>query len=164
MSHSLRAILSYLVLSIFIVSAKASDFTLEGYFKGKTYATGTFSAINGVKRNFTVTLHGRWRHETLTLREDFVFGDGTRETKTWRFRKIEPGLYLGTREDVVGETVVRIEGHKARFSYLVNLSPDNQVRFHDTMVLNGDGTIENTAWVTKYGFPVARTRVNFTRL
>ncbi len=56
-----------------------------------TKATGSFSAINGVKRNFTVDLRGKWNGKTLTLREDFVFDDGERDTKTWRFTKIGEG-------------------------------------------------------------------------
>lgn len=39
----------------------------------------------------------------------------------------------------------------------------NKVRFHDTMTLRGDGTVLNTAYVTKFGFPVAWTRVEFWR-
>ena len=37
----------------------------------------------------------------------------------------------------------------------------NKVRFHDKMVLQPDGTVLNTALVTKFGFPVAVTEVNF---
>ncbi len=144
-------------------AANATDFALEAYFKGKTYATGSFSAINGISRHFTVDLNGKWDGKTLVLREYFTYDNGEKDTKTWRFTKIGPGIYSGTREDVVGETIVRVEGNTARFTYLVDLSPENRVRFHDEMVLNDDGTVINKAWVTKYGFPVARTEVNFSR-
>ncbi|MCX5494948.1 DUF3833 family protein [Kaistia dalseonensis] len=147
-------------------SALARDFTLEGYFTGRTSAVGWFSAINGVKRGFKVDLHGTWNGKTLTLVEDFVYDDGERDRKTWRFRKTGPGQYSGTREDVVGETQVTITGDTARFSYLVDLdskAKKNRVRFHDTMKLQDDGTLVNTASVTKFGFPVAKTRVVFHR-
>ncbi len=147
-------------------AAAARDFTLEGYFAGKTSAVGSFGAINGVKRNFTVALTGKWDGRTLVLREDFAYADGERDRKTWRFNKINANQYRGTREDVVGDTLVTITGDTARFTYLVDLDPGekaNIVRFHDTMRLQDDGKLVNTAWVTKYGFPVARTRVDFTR-
>jgi hypothetical protein len=69
-------------------AAKAAELSLEGYFAGKTSAVGSFSAINGVKRQFTVELRGKWNGQTLTLIEDFVYSDGERDRKTWRFRKI----------------------------------------------------------------------------
>lgn len=147
-------------------TAQATDLVFERYFAGKTTATGSFSAINGVKRNFDVDLTGRWNGKTLVLREDFVFSDGEKDTKTWRFTKTAEGRYTGTREDVIGTTDVVIDGKTARFTYLVNIgtaAKPNRVRFHDTMVLQPDGRVVNTAWVTKYLFPVAKTRVVFSR-
>ena len=147
-------------------SAQARDLVLEQFFAGRTVAEGTFSAINGVKRAFTVDLDGRWNGHVLTLVEDFRFADGETDRKTWRFEKLGPGRYRGTREDVRGETQVSVKGDTATFSYLVDLTPgadENLVRFHDRMVLRGDGTVLNTAWVTKFGFPVALTRVEFRR-
>jgi len=144
----------------------ADDFALERYFAGKTTATGHFGAINGTSRDFTVELTGRWKGQTLTLREDFRFDDGSRDTKTWRFVKTGPGRYQGTREDVIGETEIRVSGKVATFSYLVDLDPSekqNIVRFHDRMRLRPDGTVLNTALVTKFLFPVARTRVAFSK-
>ncbi|ACM35037.1 MULTISPECIES: DUF3833 family protein [Rhizobium/Agrobacterium group] len=145
-------------------AATAADFTFEDYFVGKTVAEGHFAAINGVSRKFTVDLTGKWDGHVLTLREDFRFEDGTRDRKTWRFIKTGPTTYSGTREDVVGNALVRLSGDTARFNYLVYLSPEtqsNKVRFYDKMVLKPDGTVLNTAWVTKFGFPVAKTTVSF---
>ncbi|WP_165216223.1 DUF3833 family protein [Affinirhizobium pseudoryzae] len=147
-------------------TAEAADLALEQYFMGKTKATGEFSAINGVKRSFSVDLTGRWDGKTLVLREDFKFSDGEKDTKTWRFTKTGPGRYTGTREDVIGTTDVVIDGKVARFNYLVNLgtpAKPNKVRFYDKMVLEPDGRLVNTAWVTKYLLPVARTKVIFSR-
>jgi hypothetical protein len=146
--------------------AAADKFTLEGFFAGKSKAVGSFSAINGVKRQFTVDLTGKWNGRTLTLREDFVFKDGTRDTKTWRFVKTGPATYSGTREDVIGETKVTLQGNVARFNYLFYLDSAkqaNKVRFYDKMVLRSDGTVLNTALVTKCGLPVARTVVSFEK-
>lgn len=148
-------------------ASQAEAFTLESYFQGVTRATGSFSAINGVKRTFTVRLYGKFNGHLLTLAEDFVYGDGEKDRKTWKFTKKAPGLYTGTREDVIGSTTVRISGNTAKFTYLVDLDTgpgQNIVRFYDTMVLSGDGkTIKNRALVTKYGVPVARVKVDFTR-
>jgi|APEBP8051072266_1049373.scaffolds.fasta_scaffold00041_131 hypothetical protein len=160
------AMIMTLTMMLGLAPAAAGDFSLEGYFSGKTSAIGSFSAINGAKRTFTVDLQGKWNGKTLTLVEDFVYDNGERDRKTWRFEKIAKDKYRGTREDVIGDTLVTISGGTARFSYLVDLDPKgkgNRVRFHDTMRLKGDGTVLNKALVTKYGLPVALTRVEFQR-
>ena len=146
--------------------ASAQQVSLEEVFTGRSFAYGKFSAINGTSREFRVALNGIWDGRTLTLREDFTYTDGERDTKTWIFRKVGSGRYLGRREDVIGETEVTIEGTTARFSYEVNLTPKGDatiVRFHDTLHFLADGTIRNTAWVTKWALPVARVKVNFAR-
>jgi hypothetical protein len=146
--------------------ALANDAMLK-FFSGKSFATANFSAINGVKRDFTVKLNGKWNGKTITLREDFVYADGERSRKTWRFTKIGDATYSGTRDDVIGATTVRVHGNTAKFTYLVDLDEgpsENIVRFYDTIKFSQDGkTALNTAIVTKYGLPVAKVRVNFAR-
>ncbi len=169
MSKTTSLMSGFLFLTLASVStgaAAAEPFRFEDFFAGKSKAVGSFSAINGVKRKFTVDLTGKWDGRTLTLREDFVFDDGTRDTKTWRFVKTGPATYSGTREDVIGETKVTLHGNVARFNYLVYLDSAkqaNKVRFYDKMVLRSDGTVINTALVTKFGLPVAKTVVEFER-
>lgn len=161
------ASLAAVAASTLSTGASAEDFKLESYFNGTTRATGSFSAINGVKRTFDVRLRGKFNGQLLTLVEDFVYGDGEKDRKTWKFTKSGPGRYTGTREDVIGTTTVRISGNTAKFTYLVDLDPgpgQNIVRFWDTMVLSADGkTVANRALVTKYGVPVARVKVDFVR-
>jgi hypothetical protein len=139
---------------------------LEEVLPQITRATGSFSAINGVKRTFTVDLKTKWDGKMLTLREDFVYDNGEKDRKTWRFTKTGKNTYQGTREDVVGETTLTVNGKKATFTYVVDLDPTgktNKVRFRDTMILQDDGSILNTANVFKFGFPVARVTVNFEK-
>ena len=158
--------LGLVALQAFPATAQTTPLKLEEFFRGKTFAYGSFAAINGASRSFRVDLIGRWDGKVLRLREDFVYTDGERDTKTWIFRKTSPTTYTGTREDVIGETVVTVSGNRADFSYDVNLNPKgeaNIVRFADTLVLEADGTLRNTAWVSKYFVPVARVRVNFAR-
>ncbi|MBZ9653629.1 DUF3833 family protein [Phyllobacterium lublinensis] len=147
-------------------TSSAKDLVLEKYFVGTTRAQGKFSAINGVRKSFTVLLTGKWNGKLLTLKENFTYSDGEKDIKTWRFLKTSPTTYVGTREDVVGQTLVTVRGDTARFSYDVYLDADNRknrVRFHDTMKWMSNGVLINSAWVSKYGFPVARTRVVFRK-
>lgn len=157
-----------LALTLFAAFASApahsAELRLEDFFKGKTYAYGSFGAITGLSRSFRVDLTGKVSGKVLTLREDFRYDDGERDTKTWIFTRTGPRTYSGTREDVLGETAVRLSGNTARFTYRVDLNPGgdpNIVRFHDKLVLKDDGTLRNTALVTKFALPIARVRVNF---
>ena len=157
-----------LALTLFAAFASApahsAELRLEDFFKGKTYAYGSFGAITGLSRSFRVDLTGKVSGKVLTLREDFRYDDGERDTKTWIFTRTGPNTYSGTREDVLGETAVRLSGNTARFTYRVDLNPGgdpNIVRFHDKLVLKDDGTLRNTALLTKFALPIARVRVNF---
>jgi hypothetical protein len=137
---------------------------LEKVLPQITRATGSFSAINGTKRSFDVALRTTWDGRTLTLVEDFVFDDGEKDRKTWRFTKTGENTYVGTREDVIGETTLTVKGKRATFAYNVYLDSKNQankVRFHDTLVLQDDGSVLNTAIVWKWGLPVAKVVVDF---
>ncbi|MDZ7822890.1 MAG: DUF3833 family protein [Ahrensia sp.] len=155
------------IVAASIAPSAAKDLRLEDFFKGNTTATASFRAITGLERNFTVKLHGGWNGKTLVLREDFVYDDGERDTKTWRFTKTGWNTYSGTREDVVGETTVSVIGNKGYFNYLVDLDPGpakNIVRFYDTLTLSADGkTLANTARVFKGPLQVAKVRVDFKR-
>jgi hypothetical protein len=152
--------------TILATPAFAADAMLN-FFKGKSFATAGFSAINGVKRDFTVKLNGKWNGKTLSLREDFVYADGERARKTWMFTQLSQGKYSGTREDVIGTTTVSVVGNTAKFTYLVDLDEGagkNIVRFYDTIKFSSDGkSALNTAIVTKYKLPVAKVRVEFKR-
>jgi Protein of unknown function (DUF3833) len=144
--------------------SKPRTMHLEEVLPQITRATGSFAAINGVKRSFTVDLKTTWDGKTLTLVEDFKYNDGEKDRKTWRFTKTGPNTYVGTREDVIGTTTLTVNGKRATFSYNVYLDSKNQankVRFNDTLVLQDDGSVLNTAIVYKYGFPVAKVTVNF---
>ncbi len=165
----LRRLMHFLIaLPLFALFAtipvQAADLRLEDFFRGKTFAYGSFGAVTGLKRSFRVDLTGHLHGHVLTLREDFRYDDGERDTKTWVFTRTGPATYSGTREDVLGETTVRVSGNTARFTYQVDLNPGgepNIVRFHDKLELRPDGTLRNTALVTKFLLPIARVRVNF---
>ncbi len=144
----------------------SNTLSLESFFQGETHAIGKFTAINGLSRNFEVKLNGKFENQILELREDFIFEDGQKDTKTWKFKKISPQNYKGTREDVIGETEVEIIGNVAKFTYLVYLDGNAKkmkVRFRDKMTLVAPNKLINEATIYKFFIPIAKTRVEFTR-
>ncbi len=146
----------------------APAFTLEGFFTGKTVGKGAFSsAIAGVNRPMTVITTGRWNGRTLTLREDFIFADGEKDVKTWRFTRLSPGVYEGEREDVIGKAVVRQVGNTVQLTYSADVrSKDGSVTrldFADTIAPIDRNSVINKAVVSKFGVPVGEVLLTFRR-
>jgi Protein of unknown function (DUF3833) len=150
------------------VPVDAPAFIMETFFKGRTVGKGAFTApIAGVNRPLTVITNGRWDGKTLTLREDFVFADGEKDVKTWRFTKIAPGVYEGTREDVIGKVDVRQVGNTVQLTYTADVrSKDgsvNRLDFADTIAPLDRKSVLNKAVVSKFGVPVGQIELIFTR-
>lgn len=142
------------------IPTEAADtaFLAERDLAGASVARGEFRTITGVRRGFTAHLNGRWDGTSLTLVEDFEFDDGERDRKTWRLRRVAPGRYVGTREDVVGEAVGYQDGRAFRLEYNIVLPSENgrgrQVRFRDVMVLDSRGDVLNEATIGWFGVRV----------
>lgn len=142
------------------------QFVLERDLAGLTMARGEFRAITGVRRPFTARLEGVMEGEIFTLTEHFEFEDGERDVKTWRLRRVSPGLFEGTREDVVGTATGRQDGNYFRLEYNVRLPTENGrgrvVRFRDILFLSETG-VGNTATVGWYGLRVASVTLEIER-
>jgi Protein of unknown function (DUF3833) len=150
------------------VPPDAPALTLEGFFTGRTVGKGAFtSSIAGVNRSLTVVTRGRWDGRTLTLREDFAFADGEKDVKTWRFTKTGPGIYEGTREDVIGKAVVRQVGNTVQLTYSADVrAKDGSVTrldFADTIAPIDRRSVLNKATVSKFGVPIGDITITFIK-
>ena len=129
-----------------------TPFVLERDLGGANTARGEFRAITGTRRPFTAQLDGVMESDVFTLTEHFAFDDGERDVKTWRLRRVGPGRFEGTREDVVGVAIGRQDGNYFRLEYNVRLpsqhGPGRVVRFRDILFLNqgGVGNIASVGW------------------
>jgi Protein of unknown function (DUF3833) len=137
--------------------APARVFVLERDLAGTFAGEGVFRVpLMGVERRFSVVMRGTWnsRAQTLTLREDFVFTDGEKQTLTWRFTKTGPGTYDGRREDVVGVATGRQDGAAFRLFYTADIASGGSTRrlsFSDVLYRGAGRTLVNEAFVFWYG-------------
>ena len=141
---------------------------LEEFFRGKTVGRGGFvSAIAGVDRKLTVKTAGRYDGKTLTLVEDFFYDDGERDRKTWRFTRLSPGRYSGTREDVIGTADIRQVGGTVQLTYSADVKGKDgsktRVQFADTIALIDAASARNKATVSKFGFPIGTVDIVFVK-
>jgi hypothetical protein len=143
----------------FVGSTPAQALVLEEALVGRIVADGSLTTITGDETKFTVLIDGSWDGRVLTLVEDFAFADGTKDRKTWRLTKTGPGVYSGTREDVIGTAKAYQDGAGVRLEYLINMdTPVGKMDlvFQDLLYLQPDGSVRNLAVVSKWGLRVAR--------
>jgi hypothetical protein len=131
----------------------AQSLALEEALVGRIVADGALTTITGDETKFTVLIDGSWDGRVLTLVEDFAFADGTKDRKTWRLTKTGPGLYTGTREDVIGEATAYQDGAGVRLEYTINMDTPvgkMDLTFKDLLYLQPDGSVRNLAVVSKW--------------
>lgn len=139
------------------VPASTGKLVLEEFFRGPLTAEGVFkNTRDGTSRSMKVRMNGTWDGSTLTLVEDFVWSDGERDRKTWRFTRVGEGRYTGTREDVLGTADVVQDGNDVRLSYTARVTTKDgssySIRFADLLRLTDRRTVLNTADLKAFWF------------
>lgn len=146
----------------------ARKLVLEDFFRGPLLAEGEFvNTRDGTRRGVKVRMAGRWDGRVLTLREDFVYSDGEKDVKTWRFTKVGEGRYVGTREDVIGSAEIVQDGNDIRLSYVATVRTKGtsyDIRFADRLALTGPRTVLNTAKLTYFIFDVGQVALTIRQV
>ena len=147
----------------FAAPVASNTLVLEDTLTGQTLGEEVFiNSQTGAATTFSVVINGTWDGKVLTLVEDFNFGDGSKDRKTWHITKTDAGRYQGTREDVLGSADLRQDGKAVRIDYYVTLRTGlgaNNVRFRDLLYLQDDRTIVNKAVVSKFGLRIGRVQI-----
>jgi hypothetical protein len=139
------------------------------YFEGRSRAWGIFQDRFGrLRREFTVDIVGRREGDDgFVLEEDFLYSDGETQRRVWHLRRVAPGRYEGTAEDVVGVAQGRTEGNALNLRYVLALKIGESVwnvDFDDWMFLQRDGVMINRARVSKWGIDIGEVTLTFRRL
>jgi hypothetical protein len=149
-------------------AAAEQPFVMEEFFAGRTIGKGSFTIPPvGLKRELVVKTRGKWNGRVLTLVEDFFFADGEKDRKTWRFTKIAPGQYEGTREDVVGKADIRQAGRLVTLAYEADVRAGDgtatRLGFKDVIGYRSSGGVYNTAIITRFGIPIGNVDLVFNK-
>ena len=143
------------------------ELVLEEYFLGNTTAYGVFEDRFGkVRRTFKVDITGTVNDDQLTLKEDFIYNDGERETRVWVIEILGNGNYRGTAGDVPGFAIGKTAGNAFNWKYKVDLSVNGKiwkVGFDDWMYLLEDGVLINRAYVSRYGIRIGEVTISFQK-
>ena len=140
---------------------------LETYFDGKVTAWGQFQDRFGeVRRRFTVDIEGTWDGTTLTLVEDFLYEDGSRERRVWSLTKTGPDSWQGTADGVQGMAIGEERGDTFNWRYTIDLPvPDGTLRisFDDWMWRLDDRRVLNRAYMDKFGVEIGEVIIFFEK-
>ncbi|MCX5513653.1 DUF3833 domain-containing protein [Kaistia algarum] len=156
-----------LVMSVAGSLSAVAEPTLDA-FRGVASGEGRFkSALIGLDRGFTVTTIGRQSGAVFVLDQQFRFDNGEIDRRVWRFRRIAPGRYAGTRKDVVGEAVVKVDGGRITMAYDVVVPRKDGSRltlhFEDSVSRQGPRTVLNKAVIYTLGIPVGSVEAKLVR-
>ena len=142
---------------------------LEEFFDGRVVAHGQFQDVFGeVRRRFVVTIDGDWqpRTQTLTLDENFVYEDGSKENRKWTLTKTGPDTWQGTAPGVLGTASGVERGDTFNWTYRIDLPvPDGTLRvgFDDWMWLLTEDRLLNIAYMRKAGARVGQVTIFFEK-
>lgn len=142
-------------------------FVVEDYFNGRTKAWGIFEdRFGNLRRDFVVDITGTWDGKTLTLDEDFTYGDGEKDRRVWTIEKKDEHTYEGRADDVVGTATGVAYGKALNWRYDLNLKVGDgtwRVTFNDWMFLADRETLINRARVSKFGIEIGEVTLFFRK-
>lgn len=139
-------------------TAAIAPFGYSSFFEGPVEASGVFMDRFGTVRwNVTVRMHGSWRDGTFVLEEEFIFGDGVPDKRTWLLKDHEGGRFSASCEQCIG----MIEGQNlpegARIAYRFRIMTRGMafsVVFDDEVHRIDERRVFNKATMKKFGLTI----------
>jgi hypothetical protein len=143
------------------------ELKLEEYFLGKTKGYGVVhDRFNKLQKQFVVEMDGKLEGKILTLNEDFIYNDGTKQHRTWVVNIIDEHTYEGTAGDVIGKAHGKHAGQALNWSYTLRLpiyGKEYNVDFDDWMYLQKDNILINRALMSKFGINLGEIAIFFQK-
>ena len=143
------------------------EFNLMQFFEGNVEAWGIVEdRFGNLKRQFKVDMNGTIKDGVLTLEEDFIYADGEKDKRIWKFSKLDKSSYKGLANDIIGEDIANERGNAFNMKYKMDLDLGFsvlRVGFNDWMYRIDKETIINKASISKFGFNIATVTLFFRK-
>jgi hypothetical protein len=152
-----------------VYSKEQPSFDLRRYFDGALEGHGMFVDRSGqVTRRFVVTIRGEWKDNIGTLKEDFAWSDGERETRVWTLTPMAEGSkWRGEADNVIGSARGVVAGNALNWKYVYRLKTKDgstyDIDFDDWMFRIDEGVVLNRALLTFWGFKVGEVLISFRK-
>lgn len=145
-------------------SRSQKPLVLEDFFSGPVVAEGAFLNLwLRSRRGIKVDIAPSWDGRVLILDERFVYSNGEMEHRVWKLERTEPGIFSGTRGDIVGTARIWTVGNAVHLKYVLLLLGIG-FSFDETMILCDDGSVLGRASVRKWGLPIGRVELVMRRV
>lgn len=135
------------------------DFDIRKHLNGPIICEGVIYGPTGrVSSRFVADFHCAWDGDTGSMKEHFVYDDGSTQQREWHLHLSDGGAIRATAEDVVGEGSGRQTGPTVSLNYRIRLPEGAGGHVLDTvdwMYLTPNGTIMNRSQFRKFGIKVA---------
>jgi hypothetical protein len=150
-------------------AAHRPPLALEEFFAGRGQAWGLFQDRFGtVRKQFSATTEGHWDPQAarLELAEDFVYDDGSTESRVWDIHKLDDARYTATTDGLVGEARIEARGNAVNLRYRLKLPMGGRrvaLDFDDWMFRQSDDLVIDRAAVSKFGILLGTATICFQR-
>lgn len=140
---------------------------IKKYLNGNLEAVGILKNRSGeVTRYFSVKMSANWSGNVGTLKEEFIFDDGEKQSRTWTFNFTDEENFTSKAEDVIGTGKGRQLGNTLMMKYVLRI-PYNKstidLNMEDWIYMVDDKTLINTTIMRKFGFKVGELVVVFNK-
>ena len=133
---------------------------VEEFFNGSLRAHGIVKNSGGkVIRYFNASINAYWVEGVGTLDEVFTFDDGKEETRIWKLVRDGAGNYLGSANDVIGTSILKVAGNSLFLDYVLRVPYEDgtlDLQINDRMYLVSERVLINESVMTKWGFNVGQ--------
>ena len=150
----------------------ADGFSLAGFFDGRSFSEGTVRTALVFGEAFMASFQGRRDGDELRLDERFRFADGNR-LQRWNLSRSKAGVYTGTvstenREGRLSPPVpvagwATADGVVLTYRGHAPGGGNTLLTFRHVMTDKGDSTVANRVTISKFGIPIATSRVTFAK-
>jgi len=140
-------------------SENRPEMEISEFFSGPLIAHGIVKNRKGVvTRTFVAGIEASWDSKGIgTLDESFIFDDGEMQSRIWTLSPISDGQYVGTANDVIGDSKLQTSGNALFLKYKLQVPYKGRViniNVDDRMYLIDEDTLLNESRLTKFGFHV----------
>lgn len=129
----------------------------QRFFTGDLCAWGTVHDFSGdVTRRFVADIQGTATDSTFELDEIFLFDDGEKQTRLWKFNKTNSG-WEGRAGDVVGMAEGQFIGNMMALKYDLQITSDESdivIAMDDELHLIDENNMMGKTIMTKFGITV----------
>lgn len=144
------------------------ELRLEKFFNGKALAYGFFEDRFGkVRTQFRAEFTGHYDGETLTLVEEFLYDNGSTETRNWSIRPEGDTRYIADASGIDEQIIGTVDGKTFHWAYKMGLPIMGKSRlcdFDDYMYLQPDNVILNRVRVSWKGIRIGQVIISLRKL